>query len=289
MNNNNQIFKIKIMKNNYVKIGLLALALTIGTVLQAQTTTATIGKQTDATLGQVTTSVAVTADGTNPTTVAGTAGATVQGGAIRVIDNKGTKKYLQVQNGLTQVTDTAPDGGIITTWQLGGQLVDDTEIDFNANALSFENVLAIDATDTTNGVAATTIALTSDAANTGWTLLVRDEATGDIKKMLATDLITSGQSVFTAAAAGATATGAELQFDVATAGAYNGATVAALTGAQIPLPDYSKVWVYRNGAKLIANLDYTIAGSVVTLVPNTTSPNDWAVYAGDVIEVQYFK
>ena len=46
-----------------------------------------------------------------------------QGGHIRVIDNKGTIKYLtSYKMGLTQVTDSAPDGGIITTWQLGGQL-----------------------------------------------------------------------------------------------------------------------------------------------------------------------
>ena len=281
------------MKNKFLKGGLLALTLLAGLAVQAQTTTATIGKQTEATLGQVTTNGTVTADPTNPTTVAGTSGTPTQGCAIRVIDNKGTKKFLQVQNGITQVTDTAPDGGIITTWQLGGQLVSDTEIDFNAKALSFENVLAVDPTDLTNGVAATTIALTSDPANTGWTLLVRDEATGDIKKMLATDLITSGQTVFTATAAAPTgiAAGAELTFDIATVGAYNGAAIAALTGAQIPLPNYSKVWVYRNGAKLVAGVDYTIApgSSVVTLVPNATAPNNWDVYAGDVIEVQYYK
>jgi hypothetical protein len=231
-------------------------------------------------------------DATNPNTVAGTAGATVQGGAIRVIDNKGTKKYLQVQNGITQVTNTAPDGGIVTTWQLGGQLVEDTDLDFNANALSFDNVLqttdaAFDetATNTLNLTAPNT------GISSGWTLLVRDEDSGEIKKLLASDLIISGQTVFTATAAATDgiATGDELVFDVSTAGSYNGATIAALTGTQVNLPTYEKVWVYRNGAKLIANLDYTIDGSEVTLVPNTTSPNDWSVYAGDVIEIQYFK
>ncbi|WP_170246036.1 hypothetical protein [Tenacibaculum adriaticum] len=47
--------------------------------------------------------------------------------------------------------------------------------------------------------------------------------------------------------------------------------------------------MYRNGAKLIANVDYTVAGSVVTLVPNATDPNDWTLYTGDIIEVQYVK
>lgn len=80
-----------------------------------------------------------------------------------------------------------------------------------------------------------------------------------------------------------------MEFDVATAGVYNGAAITALSGVKIPLPDYEKVWVYRNGAKLIAGVDYTITGSKVTLVPIATGPNSWAVYAGDVIEVQYFK
>lgn len=259
------------MKNNYVKGGLLALMLMAGIAIQAQETGGAIGRQTDAVLGGESTSVALTPDATNPNTVAGTAGATVQGGAIRVIDNKGTKKYLQVQNGITQVTDTAPDGGIITTWQLGGQLVSDTDIDFNANALSFDNVL-----QTTDNPAATTT-LSADGTGTGWTLLVRDEATGEIKKLLASDLIVSGQTVFTA-------TAGTLTYDV-TAGA------PAMAGTQIPLPTYEKVWVYRNGAKLVANVDYTIAAgsSVVTLVENTTAPNDWTLLTGDVIEVQYFK
>lgn len=262
-----------IMKNNYGKQGLMVLMLMAGTAIQAQDTSTAIGRQTDATLGQVTTSTASTPDATNPNTAAGTAGATVQGGAIRVIDNKGTKKYLQVQNGITQVTDLAPDGGIITTWQLGGQLASDTDIDFNANALSFDNVL-----QTTDAPSAD-VRLTSpnDGSASGWTLLVRDEDTGEIKKLLASDLIVSGQTVFTA-------TTGTLTYDVA-------AGVPAMAGVQIPLPSYEKVWVYRNGAKLIANVDYTIEDgtSVVTLVENATAPNDWTLFTGDIIEVQYFK
>ena len=288
MNNNNQIFKIKIMKNNYVKKGLLALMLISGTVMQAQQTGGAIGKQADAALGDESTSVALTPDGTDPNTVAGTSGVTTQGGAIRVIDNKGTKKYLQVQNGITQVTDIAPDGGVITTWQLGGQLVSDTDIDFNANALSFDNVL-----QTTDAPSADVrLTAPNDGSASGWMLLVRDEDTGEIKKLLASDLIVSGQTVFTVAAPAATtgiAAGTELVFDVASAGSYNGAAIAALTGSQIPLPSYEKVWVYRNGAKLVANLDYTISGSEVTLVPNATAPNDWNLFEGDVVEIQYFK
>ena len=82
------------MNNNYVKGSILALILMAGIATQAQTTTATIGKQTEATLGQVTTGADATAAADVFT--APTAGAVTQGGAIRVIDNKGTKKFLQV-------------------------------------------------------------------------------------------------------------------------------------------------------------------------------------------------
>ena len=270
---------MKQMKPQKLHLNALTLlfAFLCASTIYAQQTTADVPKQDDATLGQVTTSKPLTPHTTDPNTVAGAPGATVQGGAIRVIDNKGTKKYLQVQNGLTQVTNTAPAGGIVTTWQLGGQLVDDTDIDFNAKALSFDNVLQV------TGAPATSATLKAGTTGTGWALLVRDENSGDIKKLLASDLIVSGHTVFTA-------TATQLKFDVATAGVYNGgAPITGLTGVKIPLPDYEKVWVYRNGTKLIAGVDYTIAGSEVTLVPIATGPNSWTVYAGDVIEVQYFK
>jgi len=238
-----------------LRIAAFGIALLAAGTVSAQTTSGNIGKKTNTALGTT-------------------------GGSVRVIDNKGTKKFLQVENGLTSFTDTAPDGGIITTWQLGGTLTSNTTItttgtegltidggNFNVNDVDLET-----------GAAATTGTLDTS----GFTVLVRDEATGNINKILVTDLIESGQTVFTAAIAGAAPTAAELAFDV-TAG------TPALSGAQIPLPDYSKVWVYRNGAKLIANVDYTIAGSVVTLVPNATDPNDWTLYTGDVIEVQYVK
>lgn len=276
------------MRNMLFK-GLFALLLLAGTTAMAQTTNVdNITKQTEAVLGGETTTVEATPDGTNPNTVAPTSGATTQGGHIRLIDNKGTRKYLQVQNGLTQVTDLAPDGGVVTTWQLGGQFIDDTEFDLNGNDFVLENVLQVDATDTTAGVPATTVSLRSDdgTATTGWTILVRDEATGGVKKMLASDLIVSGQTVFEASlASDGNATPTELQFDV------NSATAATpqMTGSQIPLPDFEKVWVYRNGAKLLAGVDYTISGNVVTLNQTPSIGDSWTLYDGDVIEVQYFK
>lgn len=192
----------------------------------------------------------------------------VLNGSVRVVDNKGTVKYLQTANGLTTITNTTADV-TTTTWQLGGTLTDNTYIDVNGKVFGLDKLDLV----TLNLLDPTTLASTdatdksAHGTGTGWTLMVRDEATGAIKKLKAADLLTSGEEAFTATI---------------------GQTAYLLTGAPV-LPTFSKVWVYRNGIKLIANVDYTIAASTVTLVPNATVPNDWAIYAGDVIEVQYVK
>ena len=226
---------------NPFKTAALGLLMFSGITVSAQQTTGDVTKQSDVVPGTTTTA-----------------------GAVRVIDNKGTIKYLQSQNGITMLSNTT-DNVTTTTWQLGGTLTDDTFIDVDGNVFGLNGIDLISSetasTDATTG---------SDAGTgTGYTLLVRDEATGATKKLLASDLniIQSGQERFTATAS---------------------QVAYPLTGSPA-LPAFSQVWVYRNGAKLIANLDYTVASSTVTLVPNTTSPNDWAVYAGDIIEVQYVR
>lgn len=194
-------------------------------------------------------------------------GTTTTGGSVRVIDNKGTIRYLQSKNGITMLSNTTADV-TTTTWQLGGILTDSTFIDVDASSFGLDGIKLIDINTESASTDATTQSNHDDAVSgSGFTVLVRDEGTGETKKLLATDLIQSGQESFTAAAA---------------------QVAYPLTGSPV-LPTFSQVWVYRNGAKLIANLDYTIAGSTVTLVPNAVVPNDWTVYAGDVIEVQYIK
>ncbi|SNR26790.1 hypothetical protein SAMN04488009_0553 [Maribacter sedimenticola] len=217
-------------------VGLIMFA---GATLNAQQTTGDVTKQSDVVPGTTTTA-----------------------GAVRVIDNKGTIKYLQTQNGITMLSNTTNDV-TTTTWQLGGTLTNDTFIDVDGNVFGLDGIELI-STETPSTDATTA---SDHGTGTGYTLLVRDEATGAVKKLLATDLLQSGQENFTATAA---------------------QVAYPLTGSPV-LPTFSQVWVYRNGAKLIANVDYTVAASTVTLVPNTTSPNDWAVYAGDTIEVQYVK
>jgi hypothetical protein len=216
-----------------VAFGVLML---IGAAVSAQQTSGDVAKATDVDPGTTTT-----------------------GGAVRVIDNKGTIKYLQTQNGITMLSNTTNDV-TTTTWQLGGALTNDTYIDVDGNLFGLNGIELI---DTATESASTDATTESDAGTgTGYTILVRDEATGATKKLLATDLIQSGQEAFTATA---------------------GQTAYPLTGSPA-LPAFSQVWVYRNGAKLVANVDYTVAASTVTL-----AENDYSVYAGDIVEVQYIK
>lgn len=225
--------KTKKTLNTFKKVALGIFILT-GTVVTAQQTTGDVTKQADIDPGTTTTA-----------------------GAVRVIDNKGTIKYLQSQNGITMLSNTT-NNVTTTTWQLGGTLTDDTFIDVDGN------VFGLDGIDLISSETASTDATTGSdhGTGTGYTILVRDEATGAVKKLLATDLLQSGQENFTATAA---------------------QVAYPLTGSPT-LPTFSQVWVYRNGAKLLASVDYTVAGSTVTLVEN-----GYSVYAGDVIEVQYVK
>lgn len=244
----NTILKFNIMKTpNYLKrlktLVFMTCLLSIG-IVSAQQTTGDITKEADIIPGTTTT-----------------------GGSVRVIDNKGTIRYLQSNNGITMLSNTTADV-TTTTWQLGGTLIDSTFIDVDAAAFGLDGIKLVDINTENASTDATSQSSHDDATSgTGYTILVRDENTGETKKLLATDLLQSGQESFTA-------TAAQVSYP--------------LTGSPV-LPTFSQVWVYRNGAKLIANVDYTIAASTITLAPGGTAPNDWAVFAGDIIEVQYVK
>jgi hypothetical protein len=239
--------KTKSVKKGYrwLKIASLSICATmgLGQVVNAQTTTGDIAQQSLVIPGTTTT-----------------------GGAIKLVDNKGVIKYLQVQNGLTILSNTT-NNVTTTTWQLGGTLTSNTSINFGGKTFSFANVLQ---NSTANGAAvADTIPSTASTIGTsGYTLLVRDESTGNVMKMLATALVQSGSQVFTATA---------------------GQTAYTCTG-NIPLPVYSQVWVLHNGINLVGNVDYTVSGAIITLIPSTLNNNtNWAVDAGDIIEVKWVK
>jgi len=171
--------------------------------------------------------------------------------AVKLIDNKGTIKYLQSTNGITTITETAPDGsGVLHTWKLGGTLTETTVITTTGQIFNLAG-LAWETGDASTGGAS------------GYTLIVRDEATGATKKMLATDLIQSGQEVINITAP---------------------ATLSYTLLGPVVLPAIEQVYVYRNGAKLVATEDYTItpATGTVTIVGIT-------LYVGDKIEVHFIK
>jgi len=177
-------------------------------------------------------------------------------GSIKLIDNKGTVKYLQTSNGLTTLTNTGETTDVTTTTlQLGGTLTANTYIDVD------DKVFAFDGIELETGDASTDATTKSDhGTGSGYTFLVRDEATGAIKKLLLNDLgVKGGVSNETATA---------------------GQTEYTITGAEEL--SLFKTYVYRNGIKLIATADYTVASNVVTL-----TQTGYQVLAGDVIEVHF--
>lgn len=183
-------------------------------------------------------------------------------GYIKVIDNKGTQKFLQAKNGITILTDATPAGGIVSTWQLGGTLTDDTFIDASGAVFAITGISAI---DPTAADAKNTAATVFDT--TGYTLMVRDEATGETKKLLMTDLI-------------------DVLWAEETLTADKTADFTITATGMLATTNVNRVSVYRNGAKLRAGKDYeiTTANKVDIKVAEFV-----AAYTGDVFEVHYIK
>lgn len=228
------------------------------------------------------------------------------GGSVKVVDNKGTIKYLQASNGVTMFTDTAPNGGVITTWQLGGTLTDETYItagantEFNLDGLELvgpaltqaefdAQVLAGTLTDTPTtrlriiSTTATDRGIHGAAGVTGFTVLIRDEVSGAIKKMQLTDL-------FQVKAIGADYT--------QSAGGSGTPDAAGNATANVTIPvgglpilttamQARKLFVFRNGVKLRWGVDFTTATADEIVI--TYNAVDMPMYNGDVIEVQYIE
>ena len=226
----------------YGAITTLILALLVSVGIQAQNTTAAITKQAD---------------------IDYAAGAITTNGSIKLIDNKGTIKYIQATNGITTLTNTSGADLTTTTFQLGGTLTDDTYIDVNGKVFGLNGIAMIDTTAENASTDATSL---STNAGTGYTLLTRDESTGVIKKLKLGDLgVVGSQQVFEGATISA------------------GQTDYALDGA--PKLSLFKTYVYRNGAKLVAGTDYNLSATQGTITLAT--PANFPVFASDVIEVHY--
>ena len=196
------------------------------------------------------------------------ASATATNTSVKLIDNKGTIKYLQVANGLTSFTNTT-NNKTLTTWQLGGTLTANTYIDVNGNVFGLDGIELVN-TATASASTDAASGTTHGTGATGWTLLVRDEATGAIQKLMATDLIQSG-----------------FADDVATDVEANTDNEIVITATGIlGSMNRGKIWVYRNGAKLIYGTDFAVTDNTVTV---SAAPGSWYLYAGDVFEVQWIK
>lgn len=189
-----------------------------------------------------------------------------EGGFVKVIDNKGTIKYLQAKNGVSMFTDLAPNGGVVTTWQLGGTLTDKTYIDVDGQEFGIKNIKAIN-NDAVTATAADKAATEYNV--TGYTVMVRDEATGEIKKLLATDLVSGIRY--------------SKSLDDNQAGDFS------ITVAGLPQLDEfttsAKLFLFRNGAKLRAGVDFITEIGKVTLKGSADLP----LYKDDQIEIQYIK
>ena len=205
---------------------------------------------------------------TTSTTDAGLVKDAGDGVSVKLIDNKGTIKYLQTNNGITSITSTTAGSATTTTWQLGGALSDDTYIDVDGNVFALDGIELVDTASLSPSADATD--QSDHGTGTGWTLLVRDEATGAIKKLKASDLV-SGIRIEHIQASDASA-----DVDITVTGL---PVLAAGT-------TFAKLFVYRNGAKLRAGVDFVATANTVTI---TYSASDLPMYTGDVVEIQYIK
>ncbi|MFV5685693.1 hypothetical protein ACM55I_09595 [Flavobacterium sp. GB2R13] len=172
--------------------------------------------------------------------------------AVKVIDNKGTIKYFQSNNGITQIVN-ATDDVTTTTWQLGGILTDKTYIDTNGKEFGLAGL-------------AITGSSASDGTSNGYTLLVNNSVTGKVERLLASSLIQGGV--------------AEKVLAADQSAAYVIAA-AALTGLTT---EKNRISLFRNGIKLRQS-DWTLSGGAITITPTTDLP----LFLNDVLEIQWVK
>lgn len=233
------------MKINYLKLAILSLILTYGFSVNAQNSDPSTG------VGQE--------DSAGP--------------SIKLIDNKGTIKYMQSNNGITTVTSSADGNKTTTTWQLGGTLIDATTITTTADTGTFTidgEEFSLENIATTGVEKATTTSAVSAENNSGYTILVRNEKTGNIEKLLATNLISGIRVEMT---------------QVINAIANVPITVAGLPTLSIG-STIAKLFVFRNGIKLRSATDFVATAGIVTI---TYDAADLPMYADDIIEIQYIK
>ncbi|KAA5534712.1 hypothetical protein F0919_08850 [Taibaiella lutea] len=203
--------------------------------------------------GALTEPTTITTDGTNTLSIPGLqAGSGTDSivvtdpatGVLKTVSASTLMNNLDVANGLTKTGDSI---------KLGGTLNQATTIGTNGHNLTIGVGGA--AGDSLNITGLSSGNLATDS------IVVVNGATGKVARVSASTLLQSGESVFNAAG------GASEMY--------------AVPG----LPEnVTKVWVFRNGVKLLTTTDYTVTGGNVTVaIPGVS------LVAGDVIEVQWVK
>jgi len=185
---------------------------------------------------------------------------------VKVIDNKGTVKYLQSANGITTLTNTT--GNLTTTtFQLGGTLLDDTYIDVDGKEFGITGLDFVTSPPT----------VATEETGTGFAMMVVNNQTGELQKMFFTDLIQSGHKIYTISAT-------PVDYSVST-------DTYTFTNLPLPLPLFKNVYVYRNGAKLLAGVDYTIGVDPFTtfIIVANSGTDGFPIYNGDKIEIHFIK
>ena len=211
------------MKHRLLKQGLFALAFAVGSTAMAQTTEANDanienGKGTEA--------------------------------PIKLVDNKGTIKYLQSNNGITSITSTSDGSKTTTTWQLGGELIEDTTIKLGDNEFGFEGV---------------------GEDKEERTLLVLDD-NNNLKKVELNEIAGLVTGVYTTKIQATYDETANVDIPVS--------GIPTITESDIIKK--SKLSVYRNGIKLRIIEDFTVAEGEVTI---KISP----LYKDDIFEIHYIE
>ena len=194
-------------------------------------------------------------------------------GSIRLIDNLGTIKFLQTSNGITAITNNTGTNLTTTTLQLGGTLTDNTYIDVAGNIFAIDGIGITAANPSTNAISLDVAK--SGTIATGYTLLVRNESTGDVEKLLLSALdIVAGHQIF------------------------NSTTSPAVSNATSDYPilgsgtlEIEKTFVYRNGIKLLAGTHYVVKApsSGTDYVVEIKNPILGLLSTTDVLEVHFTK
>ncbi|MCG8733429.1 hypothetical protein [Tenacibaculum finnmarkense] len=198
---------------------------------------------------------------------------------VTAVDNKGTIKTLKVSNGITSELDAATNS---TTFKLGGTLSEATTIatdgTVDAKTLNITGLEEIQSADVDDLSKTDIKPAMSFGGGDGLTLMVMDESTGEIKKLLASDAA-KFLSLFNRAIRVEGSPVAPGTFTVADLPKMDPAFGTILDQAETA-SNIAKLFVYRNGVKLRFGTDFTVptAGEINFTVASSLT---------DIIEVQF--